>query len=244
MGRSFWLPVLGALGLTAVGEAIAVGLDPFPPVAAEEARVVDEAFRLLTVLAVPVFAFVLSFLTYSALRFRRRAGERVDGPPLRESRPVAVTWLGVTTALTLVLIVVGTVGLEKLRYTAHLPPDLVVRVEGMRWGWQVSYPEAGVTTNRELVLPVGRRVRVEVTSRDIVHSFWVPAFRAKIDAVPGMVTSVAFTPNRTGGYDQNPDLRIQCAELCGTGHSLMVIPVRIVTEEEFRQWLANQSRQM
>jgi cytochrome c oxidase subunit 2 len=157
---------------------------------------------------------------------------------------VAVTWLGVTTTLTLVLIAVGTLGLEEIRHTAHLPPDLVVRVEGMRWGWQVSYPEAGVSTNRELVLPVGRRVRVEVTSRDVVHSFWIPAFRAKIDAVPGMVTSVAFTPNRTGGYQEDPDLRVQCAELCGTGHTLMVIPVRIVTDEEFRQWLANQSRQM
>jgi len=59
-----------------------------------------------------------------------------------------------------------------------------------------------------------------------------------------MVTSVAFTPNRTGGYQEDPDLRVQCAELCGTGHTLMVIPVRIVTDEEFRQWLANQSRQM
>jgi cytochrome c oxidase subunit 2 len=244
LGRSFWLPALGALGLTVLGEAVALGFDPFPPVAAEEARVADGAFRILTALAVPVFAFVLSFLVYSALRFRRRAGEWADGPPVHGSRPVAVTWLGVTTTLTLVLIAVGTLGLEEIRHTAHLPPDLVVRVEGMRWGWQVSYPEAGVSTNRELVLPVGRRVRVEVTSRDVVHSFWIPAFRAKIDAVPGMVTSVAFTPNRTGGYQEDPDLRVQCAELCGTGHTLMVIPVRIVTDEEFRQWLANQSRQM
>ncbi len=244
MGRSFWFPLLGALGLTVLGESVALGFDPSPPAAAAEAGVVDGAFRTLTFLAIPVFAFVLSFLTYSALRFRRRPGEQADGPPVRGSRPVAVTWLGVTTALTLVLIGVGTVGLEELRHTARLSPDLVVRVEGMRWGWQVAYPEAGVSTNRELVLPVGRRIRVEVTSRDVVHSFWIPAFRAKIDAVPGMVTSVAFTPNRTGGYDQNPDLRVQCAELCGTGHSLMVIPVRIVTEEEFRQWLANQSRQM
>ncbi len=244
MGRSFWLPVLGTLGLTAVGEALVLGFDPFPAAAAEEARAVDGAFRILTALAVPVFAFVLSFLTYSVLRFRRRGLDPVDGPPHQTSRTVAATWLGVTTALTLVLIVVGTVGLEEVRHTARLSPDLVVRVEGMRWGWQVTYPDAGVSTTRELVLPVGRRVRVEVTSRDVVHSFWVPAFRAKIDAVPGMVTSVAFTPNRTGSFDQDPDLRVQCAELCGTGHSLMVIPVRVVTEEEFRQWLANQSRQM
>ncbi len=244
MGRSFWLPVLGALGLAALGEAVVIGLDPFPTGAAEEAVVVDGAFRILTILAVPVFAFVLSFLTYSVVRFRRGGPGQVDGPPLRGSPGVAMAWLGVTATLTLVLIGVGTVGLEELRHSAHLPPDLVVRVEGMRWGWQVTYPDAAVSTNRELVLPIGRRVRVEVTSRDVVHSFWVPAFRAKIDAVPGMVTSVAFTPNRTGDFSQDPDLRVQCAELCGTGHSLMVIPVRIVTEEEFRQWLARQSRQM
>ncbi len=244
MSRSFWVPVLGALGLTALGEAVAIGLDPFPTGAVNEAQAVDGAFRILTILAVPVFAFVLSFLIYSAVRFRRATPDQVDGPPLRGSPAVGVAWLGVTTALTLILIRVGAVGLEEIRHTAQLPPDLVVKVEGMRWSWQVAYPDAGVLTSRELVLPVGRRVRVEVTSRDVVHSFWIPAFRAKIDAVPGMVTSVAFTPNRTGDFSQDPDLRVQCAELCGTGHSLMVIPVRVVTEEEFRQWLARQSRQM
>ncbi|MER3448745.1 MAG: hypothetical protein C4315_02905 [Chloroflexota bacterium] len=142
LGRSFWLPVLGALGLTALGEAVAIGLDPFPTGAANEAQAVDGAFRILTILAVPVFAFVLSFLIYSAVRFRRATPDQVDGPPLRGSPAVGVAWLGVTTALTLILIRVGAAGLEEIRHNAQLPPDLVVKVEGMRWSWRVLFSEA------------------------------------------------------------------------------------------------------
>lgn len=244
MSRSLWLPVLWGVGLTVVGEALVLGLELSPTGAAAEAEVVDRAFRTLAALAVPVFAFVFSFLVYSALKFRRRPGGEAEGAPLTGTPAVGMAWLGVTTALTVVLILVGAEGLARLRHAGQMSPDLVVQVEGMRWGWKVTYPDAGVSTNRELVLPVGRLVRVKVRSRDVVHSFWIPAFRAKIDAVPGMVTSTAFTPNRTGNFEADPDFRVQCAELCGTGHSLMVIPVRVVSEEEFRRWLASQSRQM
>lgn len=236
--------VLGVTALlTAVGEGVMLRLPLFPVAAAEEAAIVDEAFRLMAVLAVPVFALVSTLLVYSALRFRRSGSAVEDGRPVHFHRPTGVAWLLATTALTLVLISIGVLGLDRLRLAAQLPPDLVVRVESMRWSWRITYPEKGVSTAQELVLPLGRRVRVEVTARDVVHSFWVPAFRTKIDAVPGMVTTVAFTPNRRGSFQDDPSFRLQCAELCGLGHTLMVIPVRVVGEEEFEQWLARQRLQ-
>ncbi|MCL6650066.1 MAG: hypothetical protein K6U89_17260 [Chloroflexi bacterium] len=113
----------------------------------------------------------------------------------------------------------------------------VVRVEGARWLWKISYPQYGVTS-RELVLPVGRRVRFDVTATDVLHSFWIPAFRMKIDAVPGMTTRVFITPTATGSFEDNFHFRLQCAELCGLGHNLMRSPVRVVDPAEFEAWVA------
>lgn len=245
MSRDLWFPLGMTVVLTIVGEALAVGMGKnlFPVAAAEEVAIVDEAFQTLTILAIPVFAVVFTFLVYSVLRFRRRGQAQEDGSPIHVHRPLVGAWLLVTTALAVtVMIFPGATGLAKVRSAANLPPDLVVRVEGMQWGWKVTYPDKGVSTSQELVLPVGRRVKVEVISKDVVHSFWVPAFRVKIDAVPGMVTTVSFTPSRVGSYQEDPGFRVQCAELCGTGHTVMVIPVRVVEQEEFERWLVAQSR--
>jgi len=97
-----------------------------------------------------------------------------------------------------------------------------------------------VTSYGEIVLPVDRRVRFEVTSTDVVHSFWVPAFRMKVDAVPGLTTTVYITPNRTGSLADDNGFRLQCAELCGFGHYVMGVPVRVVEQGEFEAWIAQQ----
>jgi cytochrome c oxidase subunit 2 len=77
-------------------------------------------------------------------------------------------------------------------------------------------------------------------AHDVLHSFWVPAFRVKIDAVPGMFTKVTATPNELGSFDDDVNFRIQCAELCGVGHATMQLPVRVVERAEFDQWLTEQ----
>ncbi len=227
--------------LTVVGEILAARADIFPPAAAEEARIVDDAFRLLTLLSVPVFAFVLAVLLYSLARFRVRGEPQQDGPPLHGRGPVPWIWLLVTTALAVYVIFnPGLRGLAELR--ANPTADLVVRVEGSRWLWRISYPQYGVTT-REVVLSVGRRVRFDVTATDVLHSFWIPAFRVKIDAVPGMTTRIFVTPTATGSFEGNFHLRLQCAELCGLGHHLMHSPVRVVEAIEFEEWVAGAKSQ-
>jgi cytochrome c oxidase subunit 2 len=224
--------------LTAVGEVLAVTWDYFPLAAAREAEIVDDAFYVLVVMSVPVIAFVLAVMLYSILRFRQRGEQLEDGPPIHSNRAVVIGWFTVTSLLTVVLMIFpGTLGLLDLRDHTDAEEQLVVQVQSSRWIWIMTYPEQGVTTT-ELVLPIGREVRFEVTATDVLHSFWVPAFRMKIDAVPGQKTFVYATPDRTGTFDDDPGYRLQCAELCGLGHSDMRASVRVVEPEEFEAWVA------
>ena len=229
------------LALTLVVEGLVATWDFQPLIAAEEGRVVDGAFRILFLLAIPVLTFVLAALIYSVLRFRRRGGQSEDGPPIRSSGRVLGAWFLATSALTILVIVFpGTTGLLELRGHAREEADLVVQVEGIRWAWKMTYPQQGVTSYSELVLPVGQRVRFEVTSVDVIHAFWVPAFRMKVDAVPGRVTTIHATPNRPGSFHGDSGFRLQCAELCGIGHPVMMVPVRVVEPAEFEAWVAQQ----
>ncbi len=224
--------------LTAAGEAVAITWDYFPLGAAEEAEIVDDAFNALVVMSVPVIAFVLAVMIYSILRFRQRAEQLEDGPPIHSNKRFVITWFTVTSLLTVVLMIFpGTLGLLELRDHSDPEDQLVVAVQSSRWIWILTYPEQGLTTT-EMVLPIGREVRFEVTSTDVLHSFWVPAFRMKIDAVPGLKTFVYATPDRIGTFKDDPGYRLQCAELCGLGHSDMRAIVRVVAPEEFEAWVA------
>jgi cytochrome c oxidase subunit 2 len=240
--RDFFLVAVLWAVLTAVAEALAFGWNPFPLAASEQATVIDDAFRVLMILGAPVLTFVIATVIYVIFRFRRKGEPTDDGPPVWSHKPAIAIWLAVTTALTLLVIVFpGVTGLHELRAHSHEEPDLVVEIRAGQWFWMVTYPEYGVTTTRELMLPVDKLVRFEVTSADVLHAFWVPAFRSKIDAVPGMTTTVDVTPTKIGSFDEDPTMRLQCAELCGLGHSVMKLPVRVVEPGEFEAWAAQNS---
>lgn len=239
MKREWVLVGLVWAGLTALLEFVTWNVTLLPRGYTGEAAVSDEAFRFLLRMGIPVFAAVIAVLDVAVGRFRVRGEPDGDGPPVRSHRRLVLTWLGVTSALALLLVVYpGLVGLAEIRGEARA--DRVVRVEAARWFWSVTYPDAEVTTTSELVVPVGRRIRFEVTSKDILHSFWVPAFRLKIDAVPGRTTVVYATAERTGAFQKDAGLRLQCAEMCGLGHATMRIPVRVVSDAEFARWLSSQ----
>lgn len=110
---------------------------------------------------------------------------------------------------------------------------MVVRVTGQQFAWHFAYPDASGKTVRtdDLVLPEHRPVKFDITAEDVIHSFWVPAFRMKMDAVPGLTTSFRVTPNRQGNYS------IVCTELCGLGHATMRQSLKVVPESEFAAWL-------
>ncbi len=220
------------------------GWDIFPVAASEQADVVDEAFFLLTLLAIPIFTFVVTVIGYTMWRFRAQSGEVADGPPVRTHSKWVPFWLFWTTALTIAVIIhPGYTGLLELRETNDHDPDLVVNVTGLQWVWLFEYPDDDVSTVNELVLPVDKVVRFNVTAPDddVVHSFWVPAFRTKIDAVPGLITRIDVTPNAIGEFNDDVNFRVQCAELCGLNHGTMFARVKVVEEAEFDQWIAERS---
>jgi cytochrome c oxidase subunit 2 len=118
--------------------------------------------------------------------------------------------------------------------------ELTVDVTGHQWWWEIHYPgaghEASVTTANEIHIPAGRRVRVRLTSRDVIHSFWVPALHGKMDLIPGRTTEIALQADRPGIH------RGQCAEYCGTQHARMALWVIVDSPGDFAAWLDRERR--
>lgn len=221
----------------------ALFMDPFPTQGAEEASIVDDAFFVLTYMAAPVFGVVVAVLILGVLRWRSPGEPAGDGPPLFGTGAVPWIWLGLTSALTVVVIIYpGLSGLFELRENQHA--DMRVEVTALQWQWQVYYPAEGIRLSSalgdELVLPVDTRIEFDITAgeNDVLHSFWIPAFRQKIDAVPGLHTTIFTTVNRTGTPD-DAAYRLQCAELCGLNHTDMAMAVRVVERSEFTAWVAS-----
>ncbi len=233
-----WVVMTGLLWVvaTVLGELAVAAIEWHPFGASREARITDDAFDLLMVLSVPVISFVLVMGGVALVRGRGGVIDE-DGPPVRSHRLFIGGWVVLTSALAvLVIITPGFSGLDELR--AEPVPDLVIDVHAERWNWVYTYPESGRETQGELVLPVDQRIMFRISSTDVIHSFWIPAFRIKQDAVPGQITTTMVTPEALGEFDNADELRVQCAELCGVGHARMWTGVRVVTEAEFEEWLA------
>ncbi|MBM2826463.1 MAG: cytochrome c oxidase, subunit [Dehalococcoidia bacterium] len=228
--------------VSAAGIAVASAIDYFPSPGSLEAHTIDNAMTVMMVLSVPVFTMVVVLLVYSMVRFRHNGEPEEDGPPIQGNLPLEVTWVVVTFALTVFLAGYGIRELLALRSHGHgaeaAQNELVVEARGSRWFWQFTYPEQGIASSPELVLPVGRRVRFQVTASDVIHSFWVPSFRSKIDAVPGITTTVYATPDRVGSFKEDYNFRVQCAELCGLGHATMKSSVTVVEQKDFDAWVS------
>jgi cytochrome c oxidase subunit 2 len=217
-------------------------VDFYSTVGSDKGEDISNAFTFLTALAVPVAAMVIAVLLYSGLR-RSSGGDMppVDGPHYDGKGPFPKAWLGVTAGMTLLIIIYP--GLWTLNdvIATHDDPELVVNVEALQWTWLVSYPDQDIENQFELVIPVDRKVTFLITSRDVAHSFWVPAFLTKIDAIPGRTAELSLVATETGDYSENAVYRVQCAELCGISHASMRIPVRVVTQSEFDDWVAQKT---
>jgi cytochrome c oxidase subunit II len=225
--------------LTFLAELCLPALYPrFPLAAAQEAALSDKSFQLLLQLGTPVFTFVIAMLAYSLINFRARGDEPESGAPLRASNWLAGIWLAVTGGLCVVVIIhPGLTGLAEFQGDKN--PDVVIQVIGKQWAWDIAYPAYNIKGETEVVLPVNKRIKFDITSADVLHSFWIPAFRDKMDAVPGQTTTMYITPNKIESYNPNNEnfnLRVQCTELCGTGHAGMSVPVRILSQADFEAW--------
>ncbi len=215
--------------LSAIGIVLVSGMQIMPRIASKEAAIENEAFVLLMVLSVPVLLFVVVGLAYSALRFRA-TDQTTDGPPVHGHMGLQSVWVGLSLVLVLVLFGYGAVGLLAIR--GDQSSDFEVRVEGEQWHWDYYY--ASGAESEELHIPVNTRVHLVIHSVDVIHSFWVPAFGVKQDAVPGLTTQIYVTATEVGTF---PGM---CAELCGLGHTGMTTTVIVSDQATLDAWLSQQ----
>ena len=231
------LVLIGAV-VSAIGIAVALAIDWFPTQASAEAEEIDSLFDVLLIVSVPIFVLVEVVVLFCAWKFRMRPGEELkDGAPIHGSTRLEVVW---TAAPALILVGLCTYAYVVLRDIEKKKPDtMVVNVTGEQFAWSFEYPAettgAKAVSSAQLYLPKGRPVEFKVRSKDVIHDFWVPAFRLKIDAVPGVTTQYRVTPNRLGSFPA------VCAELCGLGHATMRQNAHVIPAGQFKAWLAKKS---
>src|SRR4051794_11717781 len=234
--------VLGTiLVLSAIGIVLGLVIDWFPSAASTQADKIDTLYKVLIIASVPVFVLVTCVIGFSVLYFRMRPGqEEEDGPPIHGNTRLEVIWTAIPSLLIAGLCTyayVVLVDIEKKPAQAATQ-EMRVQVTGEQFTWMFSYPKnvtGGKTlTTTELTVPTGRSVDFRIHAKDVLHDFWVPAFRLKMDAVPGITTHYRVTPKREGTYP------VVCAELCGIGHAAMRSSVHVVSPAAFRKWVQQQ----
>jgi cytochrome c oxidase subunit 2 len=226
----FALTVLTLL-LLAGGYWVGAQLDLMPLQASTRAVLVDQLFRVLLGVAAIVFLIVEGALVYALLRFRRRPDDEMDAAPVHGNTALEVVW----TLIPAVVVTAISVYSFQVLTEIERPEDdaLVVEVTARQFSWEFYYPDLDLSTT-EAHLPVNQAVRFQIGSEDVIHSFWVPAFRAKRDATPGQIATLIIEPQRVGRFP------VRCAELCGAGHAGMVTEVVVETDPDFRTWVQSQ----
>ena len=228
--------VIGVIA-SAIGIAVALSINWFPKVASTQAEDIDTLFDVLIIASVPIFVLVEVVVIFSVWTFRMRPGQELeDGPPIHGNTMLEVIWTAIPA-----LILVGLCGYayKVLQDIEEKPKnEIVVNVTGQQFAWTFEYAgQKAKVSSEQLYLPEGTSVEFHVRSKDVIHDFWVPEFRQKIDAVPGITTKYRITPNRLGAYP------VVCAELCGLGHSTMRQTVHVLPQQEFDSWMSRKVAQ-
>jgi cytochrome c oxidase subunit II len=227
--------------LTVIAEVLAAKTSIYMLPKSDKGEDIDASFKFLTYMAIPVFTMVIAVLISSIIQGASNKFPTEDGPPIMGRGAAPLVWFGATSCLAIIVMVYpGLVELPKVLHQSS-KPDVVVKVEGIQWTWLVSYPNENVDGAREVVLPVNATVKFEITSRDVLHGFWIPSFLLKVDAVPGLTTKLTLKPTQIGSYDTDPNLRVQCSQLCGLSHSRMKLPVRVVSRADYDAWVKEQT---
>jgi cytochrome c oxidase subunit 2 len=232
-----WRTSIGVLAASAIvsltGCAEQLGL---PGSASKEGKTVGQVFNLYLVVAYVIGAIVVGLIIY--VMVSGRASRHGDGPGSQRhyNTPLEITYTVIPLLIVVALTVVTLFTIADVASNSS-KPDLVVEVQGYQWGWRFTYADHGVViaddgdTPPELVLPAPATVRFNVRSDDVIHSFWVPAFRFKRDLIPGRPTSFSVDTSEFGTYDGH------CAEFCGLKHATMTFTVRTVGQQDFQTWL-------
>ena len=228
--------VAGVLA-TAIGIVLSYTIKWFPPQASTQAHHTDTLYHVLVIASVPIFVLVVTVILFSVWQFRMKPGEEEkDGPPIHGNTRLEVLWTVFPAVLLLGLVSYSFVVLhENERKPAK---EMVVEVTGRQFAWSYAYPRSvtggAPLRSYSLYVPKGESVYFHIHSRDVIHAFYIPAFRLQEDAVPGITTHIRATPIRLGTYP------VVCNLLCGVGHALMRSAIHVVTPARFEAWIKSQ----
>jgi cytochrome c oxidase subunit 2 len=202
-----------------------------PVAASAQAAPIDSLFDLEFKVIAFLFSLIVVLMLYSVIVFRRRKGDDTDAAHIEGNTRLEVMW---TVAPLVTVLVFAYLGGQSLAETMRVEADpLEVNVIGQQWSWRFEYPELGIISS-ELILQEGQQALLHLSATDVIHSFWVPEFRVKQDALPGgkdFVRDLRITPTMVGEW------KVRCAELCGLKHAYMESPVRVLAEAEFTSWV-------
>ena len=242
---------VGSASADILGQPVDKGIDLQG--AASHIRAEQIAFHnfILSPIIIAIAALVLGLLLFIIVRFNKRANP--EPATFSHNTPIEVLW---TVVPVLILMFIAIFSFRLLFEEHNMPkPYMTVKVTGRQWNWDYEYPDQKIgaftatpmseedakaknlpyllETNAPMYAPLGQVVRVQVTAEDVIHSWSVPAFGVKIDAVPGRLNQTWFKADKTGTFYG------QCSQLCGTNHSYMPIEVKVVTQPEFDAWVAS-----
>jgi cytochrome c oxidase subunit 2 len=229
--------VVVGLAASAVALAVALFVPWLPTSASKEGDRIDFVFWFVSGICIAIFGLVAAVILLAVLRFRVRPDDDSDGPPIHGHTGLEIIWTAIPAALVTAISVVSTVALAQ---NDSLPrKHLTVDVLAQQFAWTFTYPKYNNMSSPVLRLPVKEAVELRITARknDVIHSFWVPEFRQKQDAVPGIVRSIVVTPTRTGTW------AVVCTELCGLGHAVMRAQVVVMKKDAFMAWASKAPKQ-
>jgi cytochrome c oxidase subunit II len=216
--------------VSAIGIAVALAIDWFPTQASVQGEKIDTLWDVLLIASVPIFVLVETVVVYSAIKFRMRPGEELkDGPPIHGNTRLEIIWTAIPAMLLVGLCTYAYVTLTDIE-KAPASQSLPVRVVGEQFTWTFYYKSQNgkEISSHRLYVPENQAIDFTVQSKDVIHDFWVPAFRMKIDAVPGIDTHLRVTTN-----DKRGEYPVVCAELCGLGHSTMRQTAYVMSRNDF-----------
>ena len=225
------LPLMAGmiLVLSACGREDLSALNPQGPVARKQLELMQLSIGIMALVVIVVFAICI----YVLIRFRRRKGDKSIPKQVEGNHKLEIIWTVIPIILLVILGVptISTVfGLSK--DYSNDPDALQVKVTAHQYWWEFEYPDLGITTAQELVVPTGKKVMFELVTADVKHSFWIPAIGGKMDNNDGITNKMYLE------FDKEGVFRGKCAELCGPSHSLMDFKAKAVDQASFDRWVA------
>jgi cytochrome c oxidase subunit 2 len=219
------------IALTVVISAVMLPINWNGQGASTAAPKIDELLDVMIVLSAFVFALVMVMLFYALWKFKAKPGDESDGEPIHGNTRLEVAWTVIPTIIVLFGAGYSWAVLNDIEEKAENP--ITVDVFAQQFAWSFGYPGKDLAWSEgELHVPANRQVQFKLHALDVIHSFWVPEWRIKKDAVPGITTTATVTPDKPGTY------QLICTELCGFGHATMRAKVVVEPPGKFREWVA------